>query len=559
MNILAGRGRRARLKILLPLTALALAAAGCSSSPAGSSSAASQLNILASPVGPLTDGFNPFNSSNGAYLEGATGMVYEPLMQYNMTKVGQIYPWLATSWSWTDSGKELVLHTRAGVKWSDGKPFTAADVAFTFNLMKKYPALDINGVSFTSATAPTSTEAVLKFTQPAYTQLFAISQVLIVPQHIWSQVSNPVTYTDDNPVGTGPYLAGSFTAQEFTLVRNPHYWQAGLPKFSKLEFLTADDATDAANVINTGSIDWNTVGYLSWQTGFVDKDPAQRYESISQIGDWYLCPNLSHYPLNLVPVRKAISMAFNRNTIAAEGEKGLFPADNTPTGLALPRWQTYLAPQFASLKETFDPSAAKAILENAGFKPGSNGMLNLPNGKPFTLTLSGATPYSDWMTDLQLISSEMAQAGIRTTVKGSSVATWINDVNTGNYDLTFCGTFDTNDPYSIYNYLMNSSPSAPDGTFSKADAERFDSPQADAALAAIANSNSLSAQRQAYTTLESIMVNDIPVIPLFNGGAWAGYTTTHAVGWPTASDPYEMNSVASPWDEVVVLHLRPAA
>ena len=53
------------------------------------------------------------------------------------------------------------------------------------------------------------------------------------------------------------------------------------------------------------------------------------------------------------------------------------------------------------------------------------------------------------------------------------------------------------------------------------------------------------------------MVNDIPAIPLFNGGAWAGYTTVHANGWPSASNPYEMNDLESPWDEVVVLRSEP--
>ena len=77
------------------------------------------------------------------------------------------------------------------------------------------------------------------------------------------------------------------------------------------------------------------------------------------------------------------------------------------------------------------------------------------------------------------------------------------------------------------------------------------------ALAAAAATDNHAALLKAYTTLEGLMVKDIPAIPLFNGGAWAGYTTIHAVGWPSASNPYEMNDCASPWDEVVVLHLSP--
>jgi len=548
-------------RALAGLVAVGLLAAACSSggsAGSGGGPSAASLSIIASPTGPFTDGFNPFSLSNSAYVQGATGMIYEPLMQYNLVKTGQIYPWLATSWSWADGGKQLVVHTRTGVKWSDGKPFSAADVAFTFNLMKKFPALDGNGVNFTSASAPSSTEAILNFAQPAYTQLFDISQVLIVPQHVWSSISNPVTYTDNTPVGTGPYKVSNFTAQEFTLVSNAHYWQAGLPKIGTLRFLAYASNPSAGLALGQGQIDWSTAYMPNYQTGFVNKDPSRDHVSISPIGDWFMCPNLTKYPFNLPVVRQALSESINRNTIVSQGEHGYYFASNNPTGLSLPRWKTWLAPQFASAAEKFDPSGAKSALERAGFKAGGNGMLKEPNGSPFAVTILGPAPYTDFMTDAQLMASELQQAGISATVSGVSANDWTNDYSTGNYQLTFCGQFTTNDPYSIYNYMLNSALTAPDGKSASGDLERFNSPQADAALSAAASTDSPAQLLQAYATIESIMVSDIPVIPLFNGGAWALYTTTHAVGWPSASDPYEMNEVASPWDEVVALHLRPA-
>jgi peptide/nickel transport system substrate-binding protein len=550
--------RRAKLLLGIPLVAISLVAAACSSSSTTSSTTSSQLTIIADPAGPFAPGFNPFSLSNSAYIQGATAMVYEPLMQYNLLKQGQIYPWLASSWSWADGGKELVLHTRTGVKWSDGKPFSAADVAYTFNLMKRFPALDVNGITFQSASAPSSTEAIVKFAKPAYTQLFDLSQVLIVPEHIWSHISNPVTYVDSAPVGTGPYRLSSFSTQEFTLVRNDSYWQHGLPKISTLHFLSYASNPSAGLAIGSGTIDWNTVFMPNYKTGFVAKDPSQHFESVSPIGNFYMCPNLTRAPFNQVAVRKALSEAIDRNTIVTQAEHGFYFSTNSPTGLTLPRWQSWLAPQFSGLTESYDPSAAKAMLEKAGFKPGSNGMLNQPNGKPFNVTILGPSPYTDWMTTAQLEASEMRNAGINATVSGVSVSAWTNDYTVGNYDLTFCGQFVTNDPYSIYNYMLNSALTAPVGKSATGDLERFYSPQANAALAAAAATDNHAQLLKDYTTLESIMVKDVPAIPLFNGGSWAGYTTTHAVGWPNASNPYQANAVESPWDEVTVLHLRPA-
>jgi peptide/nickel transport system substrate-binding protein len=559
--------KRAGYRIALTLSSVVLVTAACSSSSPGSgtsgnssgaSGASGALSIVASPAGPFTDGFNPFSLSNSAYVQGATGLIYEPLMQYNLAKAGQIYPWLAQSWSWASGGTQLILHTRPGVKWSDGQSFSAADVAFTFNLMKKFPALDANGVTFTGASAPSPTEAIIDFAQPAFSQLFDISQVLIVPQHVWKGISNPVTYVDDTPIGTGPYRVNSFTAQEFTLTSNPHYWQAGLPKIATLRFLAYASNPSAGLALGQGQIDWSTAYVPNYQTSFVDKNPQQNHISVSPIGDWYLCPNLTQAPLNVTAVRQALSLAIDRNTLATEGEHGYYFASTSPTGLSLPRWQSSLAPQFANLALKFDPSAAKAMLESAGFKPGGNGMLNQPNGAPFKLTILGPAPYTDFMTDAQLMASDLQQAGISATVSGVSVSDWSNDYATGNYQLTFCGEFTTNDPYSIYNYMLNSSLTAPVGKPATGDFERYSNPQANAALQAAAATNDPAQLLKAYTTIEGLMVQDVPVIPLFNGGAWALYTTNHAVGWPSASNPYEMNEVSSPWDEVVVLHLRPA-
>jgi peptide/nickel transport system substrate-binding protein len=443
------------------------------------------------------------------------------------------------------------------VKWSDGKPFSASDVAFTFNLMKKDPALNALGITFTGATAPSATEAVISFPKPAYTQLFNVSQVLIVPQHVWAHVSKPVTYPDDTPVGTGPYTVSSFTPQQFTLVRNPHYWQAGLPKIETLRFLAYASNPSAGLALGSGSIDWSTAYMPNYQSGFVAKDPGTHHIAIYQIGNWYLCPNLTRSPTSSLAVRKAISMALDRKTIVTEGEHGYYFASTSPTGLSLPRWQSWLAPSLAHLTLSYNPAAAKAALQKAGFKAGSNGMLTTPSGAPLKLTILGPAPYTDFMTDAQLMASELGKAGISATVSGVSVSAWTNDYTTGNYDLTFCGQFTTSDPYSIYNYMLNSSLTAPVGKPATGDFERYKNAQADAALAAAAGTNDPAKLLADYTTIEKLMVADVPVIPLFNGGAWALYTTTHATGWPSAGNPYEMNEVASPWDEVVALHLRP--
>ena len=171
--------------------------------------------------------------------------------------------------------------------------------------------------------------------------------MLIVPEHIWKSISNPVTYVDDNPVGTGPYTVSSFSAQEFTFVRNPNYWQKGLPKITTLHFLSYASNPSAGLAISSGTIDWNTVFMSNYRVGFVDKNPKLNHESISPIGNFFMCPNLTAYPFNKTAVRQALSEAIDRPTIASEGEHGFYFADTSQTGLTTPRWSSWLAPQYA--------------------------------------------------------------------------------------------------------------------------------------------------------------------------------------------------------------------
>jgi peptide/nickel transport system substrate-binding protein len=86
--------------------------------------------------------FNPLVPTSTLVSWTAVGYIYEPLLQYDMLKPGTVYPWLATSATWSNHDKTLTFQLRRGVTWSDGVPFTSKDVVFTFDLLKKYPSLN---------------------------------------------------------------------------------------------------------------------------------------------------------------------------------------------------------------------------------------------------------------------------------------------------------------------------------------------------------------------------------------------------------------------------------
>ena len=99
-----------------------------------------------SPETTITQDFNPFVPTAAAYGMGATGLIYEPLIQFDLASPPMYYPWLATSYAWSNGGKTITFAIRQGVKWNDGTPFTPADVAFTFNLVKDNAAINLDGL-----------------------------------------------------------------------------------------------------------------------------------------------------------------------------------------------------------------------------------------------------------------------------------------------------------------------------------------------------------------------------------------------------------------------------
>src|SRR5947207_9807837 len=184
-------------------TAALLAACGGSShknstvsatnaSSSGGSSAV--LTVESSQQNAITQNFNPFIQSSAATLLGATSLVYEPLLQTNAIQPGQYYHWLATGYTWSNGGKSITFTIRPGVKWSNGTPMTAADVAFTFNMLKRYADVNTTGLAV-KGVSTSGNQVTITFPSPQYANLQNIAgQVYIVPESIWSKVGDPGKY-----------------------------------------------------------------------------------------------------------------------------------------------------------------------------------------------------------------------------------------------------------------------------------------------------------------------------------------------------------------------------
>jgi peptide/nickel transport system substrate-binding protein len=561
-------------RLLAVATAGLLAAglAACSSSASSNSSSSSSsagtttgktLVMESSPETAITQAFNPFATTQAAYGMGADGLIYEPLIQFNMVAPPQYYPWLATSYAWSNGGKTISFTIRQGVKWNNGTPFTPADVAFTFNMLKKYPAINYDGLKIASVSTSGNT-VTLNFPSAQYTNLQSIAGTAMVPQSVWSSVGNPATFQDPNPVGTGPYELGTFTPQGILLKKNPSYWQAAQVQVPAVDFPVYTSNTGALNALFAGQIDWTGNFIPGLQQNFISKDPAHRGYWEAPGGTNSLVPNLNKWPTNQLAVRQAISLAINRTLMAQEGEAGLEQPVTNATGMPLPTFQAWVGP-VANLTNsaTANPAAAEQVLTKAGYTKGSNGFFQ-KNGQTVALTIVDPSAYTDYAQVDELAAQELRAAGIDATFQGLSVNAWNTDVSDGDFQLTSHWSNGGLTPYNMYDGWLDSSLAS--GSTATGDFERLKDPNVDAMLAKLAGAETTAQQTAALAPIAKYVAANLPIIPTTTASQWFQYNSQNYTGWPTPDNPYESgqpsgtnNGPGSGTDEVVLLHLRPRA
>ncbi len=559
-------GRRS-LAGLAAVTVICTGLAACASSSGGSagksttSTTSATLVMESSPETAITQAFNPFVATQAAYGMGATGLIYEPLIQFNLAAPPKFYPWLATGYKWADGGKSITFTIRSGVKWSNGTALTPADVAFTYNLIKKNTAINLGGLAMTSITTSGS-NVTLTFATPQYTNLEEIAGVAIVPQSIWSKIPNPATYADANPVGSGPYKLASFTPQGFTLEKNANYWQSSKVAIPKVFFPVYTSNTGALSALFSGQIDWTGNFIPGLQKDFVNTNKAFHHFWEAPGGTNSLMPNLNKWPTNQLPVRKAISLAINRSLIASEGEAGLENPVLNATGLTLPTFGAWSAPVLTKTNSaTADPEAAKAILKNAGYTLNSSGFFT-KGGKEVAITITDPSAYTDYAEDDALVAQQLKAAGIDATFSGQAVTTWNSDIASGNFELTMHWSNGGLTPYNMYDGWLDSALAK--GSAATGDYERLNNPAIDAALAKLRGASTTLEQTADLAPIANFVAANLPIIPTTTASEWFEYNSQHFVGWPTQDNPYETgqpsgtnNGPGSGTDKVVILHLAP--
>ncbi len=541
--------------VLATGVATATAAAGSARVPDATSAAANTLNIADEWGITWPCQFNPYNASDFYY---SFGPVYEELAYVDSIKSGAVTPWLATSWAWSDGNKALTFTIRKGVTWTDGKPFSAADVVFSFNLLKKYPTLDLNADwSVLTSVVPVGTDQVtFHFKSAAASYFYYIAdQTPIVPEHIWSTIKNPTTFLDPDPIGTGGYTMSNCNSSDIRYTKNAHYWQPGLPKIETVN-LPSYLSNNAANQdLRSGVDQWGSQFIPNINKYYLSANPNYHYwfAPVYSVSIW---PNLTD-PLITTAVRQAIAYAINRPQVGKIGEYGEEPGANQ-TGIVTPTFSSWydksLAAQYGNAY-AYNPKKAISVLTAAGYTKGSNGIFEKA-GKPLSFTMINNAGFSDWVSAVNVIQSELKAVGIQVTPDNLSGSTYSTDVSEGKFQLAYDWDIGGPTPYYEMRAILFSANTAKVGSAAASNYERYSNAATDTLLEDYAGTTSTAVQHSVVDQLENVMLTQLPVIPVTEQVDWYQYDTQNIGGWVTESNPYaQPGQYITPDWGVVLLHL----
>lgn len=475
----------------------------------------------------------------------ATRAMYEPLLIFNWIS-GEYVPWLATAHEWRDGHRTLRFTLRRDVRWSDGAPFTARDVAFTFDLLGRFPALDLRGVrQFVERVEAVDDHTVeLRFGRVFIPGFYYLAQQPIVPAHVWRDVADPVTWTNPHPVATGPFTeVTTFQTQVYEIGRNPHAWHppAGPPgrEVRAIRFLAFPSNDQASFALIHGELDWAGHFVPAIDRIFVGRDPAHHAYWFPPIdGGVLLYAATNRPPYDDVRVRKALSLAIDRALVVKVGMYDyVAPADATGLNDAHRRFRDPAAVAAGDWVQ-HDPARAARLLDEAGLRRGPGGMRRLADGSPWRVEIHVPSGFSDWVRAAQVIARGLRASGIDARMKAYDFNAWYEKIQHGDFALSLGWAEPFPTPYGFYRAMMSSETVRPVGEAAPENWHRFASPRADELLRALEATADPAEEQRLTAALQHLFVEHAPAIPLFPGPLWGESNTSRFTGFPSEADPY---------------------
>jgi len=443
-----------------------------------------------------------------AQSERVGGQIFDALVKKDQHY--ELQPWLATSWEQPDALTWL-FHLRDGVRFHDGRPLEAEDVAYTIESLidgavgNLVTAKSGNFASVDRAEARDRLTVVVRMKRPDAGLLFNMSDGLfgVVPRGSGKDFGL-------HPVGSGPFkFVSAVQDKEVIVERNHDYWadrvdalpavEAGAQRIERIRFTVVPDTITSALELKKGSADLASNVVTLDMVHTLEAEPNLKVESGGGSPVVYVTFNVTDRLLKDKRVRQAVACAIDRQAIVDAIWRGQARLANTllPTG----HWAAATDDELAQYSH--DVMRAQRLLEGAGFPAGKDGVR-------LRLTMKTST---DETTRLMaaVLQQQLRAAGIALEIRSAEFGTFYADVTKGAFQIYALRWIGSNEDPDIFHYAYGSDRMPPKG----ANRGRYANPRMDALLAEASASLDRAMRKKDYVEVQQILAEDLPGIPLW--------------------------------------------
>jgi peptide/nickel transport system substrate-binding protein len=415
----------------------------------------------------------------------ATATVVFYNIQEALVKVdeqGKLVPWLAERWQASADGLTWTFVLRRGVKFHNGRPFTAEDAKFVLerarNPETKHPhAKNYEDIATVQARDEQTVVITLKKVNAMFLYNLARQGSVMYPKEAVEQQKS-------QPVGTGPFVLARWErGDRIVLKRNPDYWAKGLPRLEQVTFRFIPDPNAALAALRAGDIDIMGFGLGPESVDVVRQDPNLKVSVGETTNDVILALNNSRKPYSDLRVRRALTHAIDKDEVVKGAMFGL--------GRVLGTNIDPLNPYFIDMSKAvpYDPARAKALLTEAGYPQGFDAVLKVTPQYPYTVRTG------------EVLAQQLGKVGVRVKLEQIEWGQWLDRVyKQADYDMTIIGHAEAWDAenYANPNYYF-----------------RYDSPRFQEVYRQSEATLDDRKRRELYAELQRIMVDEAPVVWLY--------------------------------------------
>ena len=434
------------------------------------------------------------------------GKIYESLLQYS--KSLEPMPSLAASWEVSADRLRYTFHLQKDVTWHDGQAFTSADVVFTYQeILSKTPRTRTLMENVEALSAPDAHTVVFQLKAPYSAFLFAhdIGGGAILPKHLYEGVELSKSRHNNAPIGTGPFMFKKWDrGTSIELVKNPSYWQKGLPYLDGITYQIIPDAATRRMALELGNVQQAIPGDIDpVDIALLSKLP--HLKTTTDGGEYWSTLNWVEFnntvaPMNDKRFRQAVMHAIDRDFIV---NKIVFGQGQVATG-PLHHNTRFYEPNVK--KYDYNPKKAIALLDEMGLKPNSKGVRTTLNFIPL--------PYGEMPRRIaEYMRMSLLKVGIEINIKAGDVGTWVTDMGNHNFHMGANGVYQYGDPAIGVARTYISSNIKKGLMFSNT--AQYSNSKVDALFAQAATAPD-SERQGLYSDIQKQLVEDVPILWLYD-------------------------------------------